>query len=259
MPRPGGEADKLGNRYEALWTVDAALDLLDSEYIDLTIEAVGDEAAGVEFVRTTRSGVREYHSIKRQRSGSAWTVGSLTPSGGTGRSILGDIIGKTSSASIGVFSSGTSASDLEELIDRARQSDSCEDFEQRLGTSKQLLRQFHERVVPICGDKRAAWTALQRLRVRTKNEPELIKDVERRARSMFRTSNGRRLDARTVRLQIAEFLTESLSQRVTAKSVLDTLKEHGILRSQLEGARSSVGERIRKLNRAHLRRRAGHS
>ena len=25
MPRPGGEADKLGNRYEGLWTVDAAL------------------------------------------------------------------------------------------------------------------------------------------------------------------------------------------------------------------------------------------
>ena len=25
MPRSGGEADKLGNRYEGLWTVDAAL------------------------------------------------------------------------------------------------------------------------------------------------------------------------------------------------------------------------------------------
>ena len=31
MPRPGGEADKLGNRYEGLWVVDAALDLIDDE------------------------------------------------------------------------------------------------------------------------------------------------------------------------------------------------------------------------------------
>ena len=68
MPRPGGEADKLGNRYESLWTVDAALDLIDGEYQDLTVEAVGDEAAGVEFVRTTRAGVHEYHSIKRQHA-----------------------------------------------------------------------------------------------------------------------------------------------------------------------------------------------
>ena len=67
MPRSGGEADKLGNRYEGLWTVDAALDLVDGDCIDLTVEAVGDEAAGVEFVRTSRSGVIEYHSIKRQQ------------------------------------------------------------------------------------------------------------------------------------------------------------------------------------------------
>ena len=36
MPRRGGEADKLGNRYEGLWAVDAALDLIDGEYVDLT-------------------------------------------------------------------------------------------------------------------------------------------------------------------------------------------------------------------------------
>ena len=57
MPRPGGEADKLGNRYEGLWVVDAALDLIDGEFVDLVVEAVGDEAAGVEFFRTNFSRV----------------------------------------------------------------------------------------------------------------------------------------------------------------------------------------------------------
>ena len=64
MPRTGGEADKFGNRYEGLWVVDAALDLIDGEFVDLVVEAVGDEAAGVEFFRTTSSGIREYHSSR---------------------------------------------------------------------------------------------------------------------------------------------------------------------------------------------------
>ena len=50
MPRPGGEADKLGNHYEGLWAIDAALDLINGKALDLTVEALGDEAAGVEFV-----------------------------------------------------------------------------------------------------------------------------------------------------------------------------------------------------------------
>ena len=113
MPRSGGEADKLGNRYEGLWVVDAALDLIDGEYVDLVVEAVGDEAAGVEFFRSTPSGTREYHSVKGQQTDGNWTVSRLTqgkpPSG---RSILGDLIRKVEEGAVGVFSSGTSASVL---------------------------------------------------------------------------------------------------------------------------------------------------
>ena len=70
--------------------VDAALDLIDGQYVDLVVEAIGDEAAGVEFFGTTSSGTREYHSIKRQQAEGNWTINRLTqgkpPSG---RSILG--------------------------------------------------------------------------------------------------------------------------------------------------------------------------
>ena len=93
MPRLGGEADKLGNRYEGLWSVDAALDLIDGEYAGLTVEAVGDEAAGVEFVRTAPSGVREYHSIKRQQGAGNWTLSRLTNLESTDRSLKGRAAG----------------------------------------------------------------------------------------------------------------------------------------------------------------------
>ena len=95
MPRPGGEADKFGNRYEALWVVDAALDLIEDEYLDLVLEAVGDEAAGVEFFRTNQSGIVEYHSIKRQQTEGNWTISRLTEEEhSTGRSVLGDLVRK---------------------------------------------------------------------------------------------------------------------------------------------------------------------
>src|SRR5690606_17374987 len=92
MARPGGEADKLGNLYEGLWTVDAILDLFEGDFAEIVVEAVGDEGAGVEFVRVRSTGGAEYHSIKRQESRGNWTLSRLTQrDAATGRSILGDL------------------------------------------------------------------------------------------------------------------------------------------------------------------------
>ena len=169
MPRTGGEADKFGNRYESLWVVDAALDIIDGEYVDLVVEAVGDEAAGVEFFRTNPSGTREYHSVKRQQADGNWTISRLTqgkpPSG---RSILGDLIQKVQAGAVGVFSSGTSASDLVKLLESALPSESHEEFQTRISGNARLSGRFYKSIVPICGDEEAAYFALRHLRVRTK-------------------------------------------------------------------------------------------
>ena len=252
MPRPGGEADKLGNDYEALWAVDAALDLIDDDYVDLTVEPVGDEDSGVEFVLTDRSGGREYHSIKRQQGDGNWTLARLTQPSSTGRSILGDLIAKTGPESRAVFSSGTSASDLEELIRRARASDSYEQFEKNIGGSGRRSWQFRDLVDRISGDERAVWTALQRLCIRTENESRLINDVERRVHSMFRMSSGQPVDAQVIRLLIRDFLSARLGVRIDASDLLDALDERGVLPSRLAGD-ASVGQQIRRVNRAYLK------
>ena len=251
MPRAGGEADKLGNRYESLWTVDAALDLIDGDYTDLTVEAVGDEAAGVEFFRTTPAGVREYHSIKRQQGDGNWTIAKLTGTGPTGRSILGDLFAKAREGNDAVFSSGTSATNLEELTDHARASNSFDVFKQRIGQNAKLSAWFGDPVAPLVGGERAAWEALRRLRVRTKNESTLRVDVERRARSMFRTADGGPVNPRAVELLMADELTDSLGKRHTAESVLGALAQHGIVRSLLAGDRT-VLKQIKSLNGAHV-------
>ena len=253
MPRPGGEADKLGNRYEALWVVDAALDLIDSEYVDLVVEAVGDEAAGVEFFRSTPSGTREYHSVKRQQTNGNWTVSRLTqgkpPSG---RSILGDLIRKVEEGAVGVFSSGTSASELVKLLESAMPSESHEEFLERIQGNAQQTGCFYKSIVPICGDAEAAYFALRHLRVRTKLESDLVKDIERRIRSMFRTQSGAPPDTTAVRLLMADFAIDNLGVRITADSFLSYVCGHDISLSPLSG-HGTAGTQMQKLNRRYLR------
>ena len=253
MPRLGGEADKLGNRYEGLWVVDAALDLIEGEYVDLVVEAIGDEAAGVEFFGTTSSGTREYHSIKRQQAEGNWTISRLAqgkpPSG---RSILGDLVQKIQEGAVGVFSSGTSASELVKLLENARPSESHEDFQARIGGNGHLSGCFYKSIVPMCGNAEAAYFALRHLRVRTKLESDLIKDIERRIRSLFRTQTGAPPDTTVVRLLMADFVTSKLAARLTGDSFLSHLRGHGILLSPLSG-HSTAGTQMQKLNRVYLR------
>ncbi len=251
MPRLGGEADKFGNRYESLWVVDAALDLIDGEYMDLVLEEVGDEDAGVEFVRTNLSGTREYHSIKRQQSGGNWTISRLTqrdPS--TNRSILSDLVQKIQQGATAVFSSGTSADEIRELHDQAIASSSLEEFQERIRRNARLSGRFQTKIVPICGAPELGYSALKSLFIRIKLETDLIKDVERRIRSMFRTRTGNTLDPTATRLLMAEFGVQRLGATLTPGSFMSYLSDHGILPSRLYRD-SAVSERLQQLSRVY--------
>ena len=159
MPRPGGEADKLGNRYEALWVVDAVLDLIEGHWANLVLEPVGQEAAGIEFSRTSTSGLIECHSIKRQHHRGTWTIARLAGPDPTGRRILRDLFQQIQTGAEAVFSSGTSATELEELIQRAVASDSFEEFKQRISPSARLSGQFLNYIAPVCDGESPAYGA----------------------------------------------------------------------------------------------------
>ena len=253
MPRTGGEADKFGNRYESLWTVDAVLDLIEGKYSELTVEPLGDEAAGIEFVRTEHSGIREYHSIKRQHSRGNWTVNALTQKGPNGRSILGDLVWKVQDEDAeAVFSSGTSADELERLIEGARSSSSLGQFRKRIDKNAHLSSRFYDRVAPLCGGEEGAYATLRRLCVRTTNEPLLIQRVEQRVRKALRRADGQPLQARTTRLLIADIVVDNLGEPLTATSLLAKLEGHGVLPSQFTGDRT-VGKQIRQVNSTYLK------
>ena len=251
VPRRGGQAAMLGFRFQDLWAVDAALDLIDGDASGLEVEPSGDEDTGIDFIVTRSPSVREYHSVKRRHRAGHWTLSRLAERGPTRRSVLRDLVAKTQARGSGVLCSGTSASDLEWLIEHARGSNSWQEFELRIRSNARVSGDFYKHVVPACGTKEAAHAALRCLRVRVKNESELTRDVELRIRAMFWNTTWDPIDAQAVRLLIADFAARHLGRHVTAESICRDLEMHGIVPSQLAG-NTSVARRIRELNRAHL-------
>ncbi len=73
MPRSGGEADKLGNHFEAVWTVNAVLDLFEGRYQSICVEALGDESAYWPNVW------RNWRSVTRRFYVCGWTPWSHAP------------------------------------------------------------------------------------------------------------------------------------------------------------------------------------
>lgn len=76
---PGGIADKIGNRYEAIWLIRYLVQLIDGRASAVTIELLGADGVGFEFC-IDRPTQREWHQCKRQTSGS-WTINRLASEG----------------------------------------------------------------------------------------------------------------------------------------------------------------------------------
>lgn len=128
MPVSGGAADKLGNRYEALWAIDQLLQIVDDAARWLTLEPLDpNEARGIEFVVGRTEGSIEYWSVKRQTTKAAgWTLAVLASKDERGRTILGDLLEhvEKDSNSRAVFASTLGARDSRsfEITWRAKRS-----------------------------------------------------------------------------------------------------------------------------------------
>jgi hypothetical protein len=115
----GGHADKLGNRYEGRWVVKQLLFLLNEQLRSVTVEAIGDDEAGVDLWVGKRDQTREAQQCKaNNRSKSQWTMADLGHSG-----VLKHIRSQLARDKSYEFSfvSSVPAPLLSELCDRARE------------------------------------------------------------------------------------------------------------------------------------------
>lgn len=250
MPRAAGESDKLGNRYEGVWTVDSLLDVLSGEADSLVVESFGEEARGVEFRKMLPDGSSEFHSAKRQSTGNVWSFADLSR-GGVLAAMATHL--RRDPHAVAVFVSGTTANALNELTERAGRSQSIAAFEEHLTTTPAIRSDFEHHWLPFFpGDRQAAFEALKRFRVDGGPEHRLIRVVEQRIRLTFYRADGGALDATELRLLLGEMLSRWFGQPITAQAIRDWIAQHGYAeRDWARDRRSS--ERIEALVTQYLR------
>ena len=229
MPRTGGDSDKLGNRYEGWWTVHNLLDVLAGDAVALEPESY-EESKGIEFIKTLGDGTQEFHSVKRQRTGSGWTLSALTGLDERGRSVLKDLFEKleTDQSRTVIFVSMTIHSQAYEVWDRSRRCHTPDDFKRQLETDRGLHEDFNKYVLPLCNnDLAVAFKRFQSLRLVQLGEYELQRQAEINARRMLYRLDGASVDTHEVVLKLADFICDSLGRRLVEADVRTELTRHG--------------------------------
>lgn len=253
--RSGGEADKLANRYEGLWTTYQLFDVLRGEALSLTPEPL-EEGVGVEFHKKLPGGVRESHSVKIQTLYNGWTLTMLTRITPNGRSFLGDLIGKTMAdpAAKVYFVSEVTANSLRILCEEARRAPDAATFRRYLDVADARLREeFQAKVLPLCGGQEAtAWDQLRRIHVSACTLSDLTKNVGRDIAREFYRHDGEPLDVAGVRRLLAEFILDSLRQEIDRPKILARLAVEQI--GETDWARDrKIRQLVEELNRTYLK------
>lgn len=184
MPLTGGAADKYGNRFEAYWTIDQILDIIDDKSDSICLEPVGDDGKGVEFF-VRKKGIKEFHQVKRQRTEGEWKINQLNP-------ILNNFLDKLDDDNVTcIFASTISSAQLNDLTERSRDSRSYEQFEKDF-LSSNVLKSLFKDICVIWENKRGkklepleVYNNLKRMYLETVSERKLLKDIKNRAESLI--------------------------------------------------------------------------
>jgi hypothetical protein len=161
-PRPGGEADKFGNRYEGAWTVRQVLDVIAGRIDRMQVEPAGIAGEGAEFL-IWRDGRVEAHQVKRQVGNAKnWTVLRL---------VSVDVIEsarKHVSEGREFHFVSTIPTDLDEIADRAKRSADLAAFRTDMLTAE--LRPVFGDLVNRCEDEQDAFNLLQHVHLHATSE-----------------------------------------------------------------------------------------
>ncbi|MEW2538675.1 hypothetical protein [Micromonospora chalcea] len=153
-PRPGGEADKLGNHYEGAWIVSQLLEVVAGRAETITVEPLGELGKGTEFA-LRRAGVVEVHQLKRQRRDSNyWTLADLRAEGVLEAARLHVSAGRQFH-----FVSTIPAQELRDLAERAQHSPDVQTFTDTLASKAN--QSFTYLVPKVYESAEVAWRTLR--------------------------------------------------------------------------------------------------
>lgn len=233
-PRPGGETDKLGNKYELAWVVRHALYCIADDRRSLTAEDVDPEVGrGSEFTYCTGV-VTEAHQLKRQNGNSnSWSVKALA-----------DLkIFEVAAAHVAAgrhyhFVSLVPCRPLQELSDRARKSADLASFTQSWLTGE--LGPIFDQLSSseVLGSAQAAWAVLRGMWFSVQDEHDIIRMNSMLAESHLSGSTGH-----LISLAIGDILLDNLGRRLTRTELLELLAEQGI-RPLARGSHQTAREQV---------------
>lgn len=222
MPLPGGEADKLGNRYEGRWTVYCMIDVMDEKADYIELEKPGEDA--FEFF-LKRNGQLECHQVKRQIAGlGQWTVSSLENNQNHVLSSFWRTLQRPDAICVFVSTQG---SELGELIKRIKDSQSWKDFETNY-LNKSLTEIFNK----LCEkwtncSQLVGYNFLKRVIIRnTGDEDQLIETIDTRLTVLVEG------DPQVIRLELGELILDKLHCQLTAHDIWHHLEQIGYRRRQ---------------------------
>lgn len=218
-PRPGGETDKLGNKYELSWAIRHALYCILDDRRALTAEDVDSEAGrGSEFTYDTGL-VVEAHQLKRQNGNSnSWTVKALADQKIFEAAAKHVVAGRRYH-----FVSLVPCRPLQELSERARKSADLAAFTDSWLTGE-LTAVFDQLTASeVLGSPQAAWDTLRGMWFSVQDEYDII-----RMNSMLAECNLGGASGHLTSLAIGDILLDNLGRRLTRTELLALLDEQGI-------------------------------
>jgi hypothetical protein len=241
-PRPGGEADKIGNRYERAWTVAQLLDVLAGRAEWVRVEPLGDLGKGVEFVLWRPGGASEAHQVKRQAGdANEWNVGGLTRLGIWGAAQRHSNAGRDYH-----FVSMVPFRMLQDLAERARNSNDLTSFIQ--GTLPRTLDALFSQVSDLCGGASSAYRVLRRFHVRLIDETELRRGNEVLAELLLEGGSGSQAAA-----ALGQLVDDHIDAVLTAERLLHALRPFNV-RRRLAVSRQGLADHVHAETAAWLAR-----
>lgn len=223
MTLPGGPADKLGNRYEKLWTISELVNMLMGFADSIRIE--DPIAQKAEFV-VMKGGLREFHQAKRANQSGKWSLAALAAKDTALIQAIGSIL--SGSQDRFVFASGSDARELGELSEAASHAASLAEFEDVFMAAADRKDLFNK----LCGywacDTATAYERLRRIEVRSIGEIDLEQKVRWGLQALFLA------DPVGVLAELQKIVEDSTFRKIDRQELVDQLRQRGYaLRSLL--------------------------
>ncbi len=164
---PGGIAGKLGNRFEAKWTVQKCIEVFVGQADSIRFESINPADHGVEF-SLSRGQFKEWHQTKRQETNGNWTVNRLEKEG-----VLSSALKKLTANSddVFVFVSEASAKGVHDLPGKAVIAQSWKEFDE--GLSEEQRKEFAALSRVWKAEPEQAWLYIKRCRFEVVSDASL--------------------------------------------------------------------------------------